>query len=54
MLWVALVKAQSIMNVRKKHKGFCDEALKGKRKGQRSIRLILGIELFIVKKRLIY
>jgi toxin HigB-1 len=37
-LWVALVEESGIREVRK-HKGFHDEPLKGKRRGQRSVRL---------------
>ena len=37
-LWVALVEESGIREVRK-HKGFHDEPLKGKRQGQRSVRL---------------
>jgi len=37
-LWVALVEESGIYAVRK-HKGFHDEPLKGKRRGQRSVRL---------------
>ena len=37
-LWVALVEESGIREVRK-HKGFHDEPLKGRRRGQRSIRL---------------
>ena len=37
-LWVALVEESGIREVRK-HKGFHDESLKGKRDGQRSVRL---------------
>ncbi len=37
-LWVALVQESGIREVRK-HKGFHDEPLKGKRLGQRSVRL---------------
>lgn len=37
-LWVALVEESGLREVRK-HKGFHDEPLKGKRQGQRSVRL---------------
>ncbi len=37
-LWVALGEESGLREVRK-HKGFHDEPLKGKRQGQRSIRL---------------
>ena len=37
-LWVALVEESGIREVRK-HKGFHDEPLKGRRRGQRSVRL---------------
>ena len=37
-IWVALVEESGIQEVRK-HKGFRDEQLRGKRQGQRSIRL---------------
>jgi proteic killer suppression protein len=37
-IWVALVEETGIREVRK-HKGFHDEPLKGKRQGQRSVRL---------------
>jgi proteic killer suppression protein len=37
-IWVALVEESGIREVRK-HKGFHDEPLKGKREGQRSVRL---------------
>jgi toxin HigB-1 len=37
-LWVYLVEESGIREVRK-HKGFHDEPLKGKRHGQRSVRL---------------
>jgi proteic killer suppression protein len=37
-LWVALVEESGIREVRR-HKGFHDEPLKGKRRGQRSVRL---------------
>ena len=37
-IWVALVEESGIREVRK-HKGFHDEPLKGKRQGQRSVRL---------------
>jgi toxin HigB-1 len=37
-LWVALVEESGIYDVRK-HKGFHDEPLRGKRRGQRSVRL---------------
>lgn len=37
-LWVALAEESGIREVRK-HKGFHDEPLKGKRQGQRSVRL---------------
>jgi toxin HigB-1 len=37
-LWVALVEESGIREVRK-YKGFHDEPLKGKRRGQRSVRL---------------
>lgn len=38
IFWVFLVETQGLLEVRK-HKGFHDEPLKGKRLGQRSIRL---------------
>ena len=37
-LWVALVEESGLREVRK-HKGFHDEPLKGRRRGQRSVRL---------------
>ena len=37
-IWVALVEESGIREVRK-YKGFHDEPLKGKRQGQRSVRL---------------
>jgi proteic killer suppression protein len=37
-LWAALVEESGIREVRK-HKGFHDEPLQGKRRGQRSVRL---------------
>jgi proteic killer suppression protein len=37
-VWVALVEESGVREVRK-HKGFHDEPLKGKRQGQRSVRL---------------
>ena len=37
-LWVALVEESGLREVRKR-KGFHDEPLKGKRRGQRSVRL---------------
>ena len=37
-IWVALVEETGIREVRK-HKGFHDEPLKGRRQGQRSVRL---------------
>ncbi len=37
-IWVALVEESGIRETRK-HKGFHDEPLKGKRQGQRSVRL---------------
>ena len=41
ILWVFLVESQGLKEVRK-HKGYHDEPLNGKRKGQRSIRLSKG------------
>jgi len=37
-IWAALVEESGIREIRK-HKGFHDEPLKGKRQGQRSVRL---------------
>jgi proteic killer suppression protein len=37
-IWAALVEESGIHEIRK-HKGFHDEPLKGKRQGQRSVRL---------------
>ena len=37
-IWVALVEESGIREIRR-HKGFHDEPLKGKRQGQRSVRL---------------
>ena len=37
-IWVLLIEESGIREVRK-HKGFHDEPLKGKRQGQRSVRL---------------
>ena len=37
-MWVALVEESGIREVRK-HNGFHDEPLKGRRRGQRSVRL---------------
>lgn len=37
-IWVALIEESGIREVRKR-KGFYDEPLKGKRQGQRSVRL---------------
>lgn len=38
MFWVFMVESEGLLEIRK-HKGYHDEALKGDRKGQRSIRL---------------
>jgi len=38
MFWVALVEESGVWEVRK-YKGFHDEPLKGRRRGQRSVRL---------------
>jgi proteic killer suppression protein len=48
-LWVALVEESGIREVRK-HKGFHDEPLKGRRRGQRSVRLSRAYRAIYVER----
>jgi proteic killer suppression protein len=48
-LWVVLVEQSGIREVRK-HKGFHDEPLKGRRRGQRSVRLSRAYRAIYVER----
>ena len=48
-IWVALVEESGIREVRK-HKGFHDEPLKGRRQGQRSVRLNIDYRAIYVER----
>ena len=48
LYWTDLVKTIGLLEVRT-YKGFHDEPLKGKRKGQRSVRLSKGYRIFYIE-----
>ena len=45
-LWVGYVEERGVEQVRREIRGYRDKALRGKREGQRSIRLNRGYRLF--------
>ncbi len=51
MIWVAAVELDGVAAVRSSVCGYHDEALKGKRSGQRSIRLSLSYRAIYEIKR---